>query len=248
MAFGKKKKTEDSTAESNPEEQKPKSSRMLLIAAALTCVLSLGGGFFLARMAYMNDAASFEPDYVDEEAKDETKEMAKKDDSYDGDKDMAEKPKKGPIVDPLAKDGHPAEEAMALKDKSAKDDEKSGDKDKDGEKKDGEAVVEDSGLFAFSDFLTNIQGFDVNGVPTKAFLKLNLVMVYRTDAGASALVREREPFIRDLFNSYLRGLSESDVRGMAGVLLVKSELLKRARAAVGSDLPQEILINDLIIQ
>jgi flagellar FliL protein len=51
-----------------------------------------------------------------------------------------------------------------------------------------------------------------------------------------------------LFNSYLRGISESDVRGMAGVLYVKAELLKRARAATGNDLPQEILIRDLIVQ
>jgi hypothetical protein len=35
---------------------------------------------------------------------------------------------------------------------------------------------------------------------------------------------------------------------MAGILHVKAELLKRARAAVGNDLPQEILINDLIVQ
>ena len=39
-----------------------------------------------------------------------------------------------------------------------------------------------------------------------------------------------------------------DVRGMAGILYIKAELLKRARAAVGSDLPQEILIKDLIVQ
>ena len=54
--------------------------------------------------------------------------------------------------------------------------------------------------------------------------------------------------MRDLFNGYLRGLTENDVRGMAGILYIKAELLKRARAAVGSDLPQEILIKDLIVQ
>ncbi len=71
---------------------------------------------------------------------------------------------------------------------------------------------------------------------------------YGTEAGAQDIMTEREPFMRDVFNGYLRGLSESDVRGMAGILQVKSELLKRARAAVGNDLPQEILIRDLIVQ
>ena len=35
---------------------------------------------------------------------------------------------------------------------------------------------------------------------------------------------------------------------VAGILTVKSELLKRVRAAAGNDLPQEILISDLIVQ
>ena len=85
-------------------------------------------------------------------------------------------------------------------------------------------------------------------MPTKAFLKINLVVAYRMDEGAGKLMEERQPFMRDLFNSYLRGLSESDVRGMAGIMYIKAELLKRARAASGNDLPQEILINDLIVQ
>ncbi|WP_437434642.1 flagellar basal body-associated FliL family protein [Sulfitobacter geojensis] len=77
---------------------------------------------------------------------------------------------------------------------------------------------------------------------------INLVIAYRPDAEAGALMEERQPFIRDLFNSYLRGLSEADLRGMGGIMYVKAELLKRARAAVGNDLPQEILIKDLIVQ
>jgi hypothetical protein len=95
---------------------------------------------------------------------------------------------------------------------------------------------------------TNLEGVTPPGVPTKAFLKINLVVAYRTDEGAGDLMEERQPFMRDLFNAYLRGLSEADVRGMAGIMYIKAELLKRARAAAGNDLPQEILINDLIVQ
>ena len=240
MADDKDENSEAAAQEEEAEGKKPKSSRLLLIAAAVPCLLSLGGGFYLARMAFSNDAAAYEPEYVDEKKDDKGDEKMAKKEGGDGEK-MA---KKGQIVDPLAKDGHPDEDAIALKDKKYDKKKDDGKKGKDGE----DAVVEDNGLLEFADILTNIQGFAANGAPVKAFLKMNIIVVYRTDEGASTAVRERQPFMRDVFNAYLRGLTESDVRGMAGLLQVKSELLKRARAAVGSDLPQEILISDLIIQ
>ncbi len=104
------------------------------------------------------------------------------------------------------------------------------------------------GILQFDEIVTNINGFDTNGRPTQSFLKLNLVLVYRPEPGAAALMLTRQPFMRDLFTGYARSLTETDVRGMAGVLNVKAELLKRARAAAGNDLPREILISDLIVQ
>lgn len=230
MAKAAKKRKQDTevSGEEAPVKAKARSAKKLLMAAVLMCVASLGGGFFLARMAYLEDVSSYEPDYVDEQLGEETAAAKNSDSSKDG------------IVDPLAKDGHPAEDAMALK--KDKDKAKGEEEGKEGE------IVADNGLLDFGDLLTNIQGVDAQGAPTKAFLKVAVVLVYRTDPGAAELVRSREPFMRDLFNGYLRGLHEADVRGMAGVLHVKAELLKRARAAVGSDLPQEILINDLIVQ
>ncbi|MCI5097417.1 MAG: flagellar basal body-associated FliL family protein [Rhodobacteraceae bacterium] len=225
----KKKADEEHLAADPAAEGKAKSSKKMLVAAALMSIVSLGGGFFLARMAYIEDASSYEPDYVDEKSEDSGSEYESVKSSDRG------------VTDPLAKEGHPAEQAMALK----KDKEKSKD---DSAKKGEDGELVDNGLLDFGDIMTNIQGFDARGAPTKAFLKVSLIMVYRTDPGAAALVREREPFMRDLFNGYLRGLTEADVRGMAGILHVKAELLKRARAAVGNDLPQEILINDLIVQ
>ncbi len=210
MALKPKAKTskEDAPAVEGAEE-KPRGSRKMLLAAALLCVLSLGGGFFLARMAYLQDAETYEPEYKDAEAE--------------------------------AEDGNGEEGAHGETEEKKEDG--------DAEAKDGEHVeVVDTGMLEFGDILTNIQGFDAQGTPTRAFLKINLVVAYRTDEGAGDLMKEREAFMRDLFNSYLRGISESDVRGMAGVLYVKAELLKRARAATGNDLPQEILIRDLIVQ
>lgn len=211
---------------------KPSGSRKLLLAAVLMCLLSLGGGFFLARMAYMEDVEAYAPDYKGEEEEHGDDHANAKDGGHGGEKKTA---LRTDITDPLAKDGHDAEKALALK---AEEDSHGGEK--------GAAI--DTGLLDFGDMTTNIQSFDAQGTERTSFLKINLVVAYRPDEGSGALMEEREPFMRDLFNGYLRGLSEPDLRGMAGILYIKGELLKRARAAVGSDLPQEILINDLIVQ
>ena len=238
MAKKPKAKPAPDAAEDAP---KAKGSKKLLLASAALCLMSLGGGFFLARMAYMQDAETYAPDYVDGDA-DSDGHMAAKDDGHGDDQGKSKKPNlRTDITDPLAKDGHYAEQAKSLQAKPDKDYEG------DGHGKEEEKAA-DSGLLDFGDILTNIESFDAQGNPTKAFLKMNLVVAYRPDEGSGKLMEERQPFMRDLFNGYLRGLSEADLRGMAGVLYVKAELLKRARAAVGSDLPQEVLINDLIVQ
>jgi flagellar FliL protein len=219
-------------ANSHAVEKSP-GSRKMLLAAAVMCFISLGGGFFLARTAYLQDAEVYEPEYKDKEsnAADAHGEEA------DGHSDKKGGPElRTDIADPLAKDGHDAEHAFALQAK------------KEGGHENGGGEEINTGLLSFGDFLTNIEGTTSQGVSTKAFLKINLVVAYRTDEGAGKLMQERQPFMRDLFNGYLRGLSQADIRGMAGIMYIKAELLKRARAAAGNDLPQEILINDLIVQ
>lgn len=225
-----KKKPTEAGAE-DAAAQKAGGSRKMLLAAAVMCLVSLGGGFFLARSAYLQDAEEYEPEYKDTEVADAHDEEA--DAHGDGAKEGGSKLRED-VTDPLAKDGHDAEKAMALQAKGDGDDH-------------GDSIA-DSGLLDLGDMLTNIQSMTPQGTPGTAFLKINLVVAYRPDLDAGKLMAERQPFIRDLFNSYLRGLSETDVRGMAGIMYIKAELLKRARAAVGNDLPQEILIKDLIVQ
>ena len=212
MATKPKKKPAASKREGTAEDAgRPRGSRKMLLAAAFMCLISLGGGFFLARMAFMQDAESFEPEYKADAKDSESspKESENRDSSHET--------KSGKVA---ASEGAVDEDAEAL----------------------------DNSLFDMGEMLTNIQGFDRTGAPTTAFLKVNLMVAYRPESGASALMAERQALIRDLFNGYLRGLTENDLRGMAGILFVKAELLKRARAAVGSDVPQEILIKDLIVQ
>ena len=191
---------------------RPRGSRKMLIAAALMCVVSLGGGFFLARAAYVKDAEAFEPEYKSDEAE---------------------------HADAKDNDAAPQKPSDETHGEAETDDHADGEKD---------AKAADTGLLDLGEMLTNIQGFDQNGSPTSVYLKVNLMVAYRPDDGADKLMAERQPFMRDLFNGYLRGLTENDVRGMAGILYIKAELLKRARAAAGNDLPQEILIKDLIVQ
>ncbi len=210
-------KAETKDQEPNPEaegeeEEQPKSGKKLLLAAIVLSLLSLGGGFFLAQMAFKNDAKQYEPDYVEESepAPEEGEEG----------KDMAEG----------------EEDPYAEGDEKGEDEETA------------EVAPEDEGMLEFDEILTNIVSYNAQGVPSNAFLKLNVVLVYRPDDGALAKMESRQPFMRDLFNGYARSLTEADVRGQAGILNVKAELLKRARAAAGNDLPQEILISDLIVQ
>lgn len=188
------------------KDGKARSARTLLMAALLLSVASLGGGFVLARLAFQQDAANFEPDYVDET----------------GDKPAG------------SESGHQPSKTAQTQDGG------------DGMGKDAETPKD--GVLEFEEIVTNIESYDAKGRPEQAFLKLSLALVYRPDPGASELMKERQPFMRDLFTGYARSLTETDVRGMAGVLNVKAELLKRARAAAGSDLPKEILISDLIVQ
>lgn len=206
------------TPEADGEDAKPKSSKKLLLVAVVLSLMSMGGGFFLAQLAFKQDAQQYEPDYVEE---------VEEAPAEKGDEKTAEK---------------------SDKDNGSEDPYAEGE---DKGKEEGEAekvVAVDEGMLEFGEILTNITSVSAQGVPRNAFLKLNIVLVYRPDDGAKALMESRQPFMRDLFNGYARSLTEADVRGMAGILNVKSELLKRARAAAGNDLPQEILISDLIVQ
>jgi len=202
--------------EAEGEEAKPKSSKKLLLVAVVLSLISMGGGFFLAQMAFKQDAKEYEPDYVEE---------------------VEEVPAEGEGKDAKAGGGKGSDDPYAEGDE--KDSKAEGEE---------EVVAVDEGMLEFGEILTNISSVTATGQPRNAFLKINVVLVYRPDDGAKALMESRQPFMRDLFNGYARSLTEADVRGMAGILNVKSELLKRARAAAGNDLPQEILISDLIVQ
>jgi flagellar FliL protein len=112
----------------------------------------------------------------------------------------------------------------------------------------GAAGADTTALQDFDEMVVNINGTAADGTPTTRYLKIRLEMVYRSTAETEAAVRTRLPYLRDAVLTYLRQLSEDDLRGTGGLFLLKAELLKRARAVMGSDAPQDFLIGELVMQ
>lgn len=100
----------------------------------------------------------------------------------------------------------------------------------------------------FKEIIVNISATTATGRETSRFLKLNLALVYDEAMPGADQIEPRKLFLRDSFQEYLRQLNEADLQGSVGLVNLKSELLRRARAIADSDAPQEILIADLIVQ
>jgi flagellar FliL protein len=100
----------------------------------------------------------------------------------------------------------------------------------------------------FQEIIVNITATTATGRQTTRFLKMNIALVYDGMAEGAGHVEERKLYLRDSFQDYLRQLGERDVQGSYGIAMLKSELLRRARAIAASDAPQDILISDLIVQ
>jgi flagellar FliL protein len=99
---------------------------------------------------------------------------------------------------------------------------------------------------AFSDvpdILVNIQSND--GTP--AYLKLSVSLELDNDlekTGMTALM----PRLVDQFQSYLRELRLDDLKGSAGVLRLKEELLRRVNVAAAPYKVRDVLLKQMIVQ
>lgn len=111
-----------------------------------------------------------------------------------------------------------------------------------------EASAGADALLDFDDIVVNITGMTATGAPAARYLKIHLALVYPESQDAEAVMSTKKPFMRDTFTGFLRQMTEEDLRGSIGLVKLKSELLKRARAVVGNDTPKEVLISDLVVQ
>lgn len=103
-------------------------------------------------------------------------------------------------------------------------------------------------VMPFEAIIVNIAAPTASGQPVNRFLKLDLALVYDRVQDADGKVETRHIYIREAFQEYLRQLTERDFVGTLGLVTVKSELLRRARAITGSDAPHEIVVTELVVQ
>jgi flagellar protein FliL len=103
-------------------------------------------------------------------------------------------------------------------------------------------------VMPFEEMIVNISATTESGRQTSRFLKVDLALVYDRKQDPEAAVETRYVFLRDAFQDYLRQLADRDLEGTHGLVTVKGELLRRARAIAGSDAPHELLITGLVIQ
>ena len=93
------------------------------------------------------------------------------------------------------------------------------------------------------DILVNIQSTD--GAP--AYLKLSVSLEMDNDlqkTGMTALM----PRLVDQFQAYLRELRLDDLKGSAGVLRLKEELLRRVNVAAAPYKVRDVLLKQMIVQ
>ena len=93
------------------------------------------------------------------------------------------------------------------------------------------------------DLIVNIQTAD--GTP--AYLKLSVALELDTadeKAGLQALM----PRIVDQFQGYLRELRVDDIKGSAGVVRLKEELLRRINVAAAPYRVRDVLLKEMIVQ
>jgi flagellar FliL protein len=99
---------------------------------------------------------------------------------------------------------------------------------------------------AFSDMqdiLVNIQSPD--GSP--AYLKLGISLEL-DDEEHKAAIQPLMPRITDQFQAYLRELRIDDLKGSAGVLRLKEELLRRVNVAAAPYHVRDVLLKEMIVQ
>lgn len=104
-------------------------------------------------------------------------------------------------------------------------------------------VAPEVNFYDMPDIVVNIQSAD--GTP--AYLKLGVALELNgpeEQAGLKPLM----PRVVDQFQSYLRELRVDDLRGSAGVLRLKEELLRRINVAAAPYKVKDVLLKEMIVQ
>ena len=113
-----------------------------------------------------------------------------------------------------------------------------------------EAKAEDVPLtpptVAFSDLdklTVNIQGGDA----TPAYLQLSVSLELENEEQKKAM-EALMPRVKDQFQAYLRELRLEDLKGSAGVMRLKEELLRRVNVAAAPYHVRDVLLKEMLVQ
>jgi flagellar FliL protein len=99
---------------------------------------------------------------------------------------------------------------------------------------------------AFSDIeklTVNIQGGDA----TPVYLQLSVSLELENDEQKVA-IESLLPRVKDQFQAYLRELRLEDLKGSAGVLRIKEELLRRVNVAAAPYKVRDVLLKEMLTQ
>jgi flagellar protein FliL len=97
--------------------------------------------------------------------------------------------------------------------------------------------------FDVPDIIVNLQTPD----STPAYLKLSVALEL-DKAEDKAAIEPVLPRVVDQFQTYLRELRVEDLRGSAGVMRLKEELLRRVNLAVAPTPVRDVLLKEMIVQ
>jgi len=93
------------------------------------------------------------------------------------------------------------------------------------------------------DLVVNIQSAD--GAPAYLKLSVSLELAAATEKGG---IQVLVPRIVDQFQGYLRELRVDDLRGSAGIMRLKEELLRRINVAAAPYPVHDVLLKEMIVQ
>ncbi|MDX1917287.1 MAG: flagellar basal body-associated FliL family protein [Rickettsiaceae bacterium] len=95
-----------------------------------------------------------------------------------------------------------------------------------------------------NNIIVTISSGDVGG--KKNYLKISLSIQSQT-AESSKEITAKLPIITDSFQTFLRELRRADLSGSAGVIMLKTQLLKRVNAIIAPQEALDILFKEIIL-
>lgn len=109
--------------------------------------------------------------------------------------------------------------------------------------KEGPPTPPQVAYFDIPDLIVNIQSADGNPV----YLKLSISLEVATPEEVTGL-KTLLPRIVDQYQGYLRELRPDDLKGSAGIMRVKEELVRRTNVAAAPFHVRDVLLKEMIIQ